>query len=200
FGLERRDLVAGRSLRGGCAQPHANQHDRGDDREQQHAQGEHCCGDFAAVELGESVEIGVEMMQAGNLAQHPAISGMSDGPCAAGAVLLPPTNHWDFTHKRNRAERVQTVNAGDDGRVLQAGLGIQVVASRNGSALRTSSSRLMRLSATEKARSAWLMAGATTSLSRAEPAVAGGSPGSSMVPAARRMSSVVMRRRSRANS
>ena len=75
------------------------------------------------------------------------------GPCAAGALLLPPTNHWDFTHKRNRAERVQTVNAGDGGGVWQAGLGIQVVASCNGSALRTSSSRLMRLSATEKARS-----------------------------------------------
>src|ERR1051326_6214483 len=45
------------------------------------------------------------------------------GPCAAGALLLPPTNHWDFTHKRNRAERVQTVNAGDGSGVLQAGLG-----------------------------------------------------------------------------
>ena len=43
------------------------------------------------------------------------------GPCAAGAVLLPPTNHWDFTHKRNRAERVQTVNGGDGGEVLPQG-------------------------------------------------------------------------------
>src|SRR5438045_8914690 len=96
------------------------------------------------------------------------------GPCAAGALLLPPTNHWDFTHKRNRAERVQTVNTGDGGGVLQAGLGIQVVASRNGWALRTSSSRLMRLSATEKARSAWPTAGIHTTLDRTETAVARG--------------------------
>src|SRR5207253_1269918 len=42
------------------------------------------------------------------------------------------TNHWDFTHKGNRAERVQTVNAGDGGRVLQAGLEIQVLNSSPG--------------------------------------------------------------------
>ncbi len=146
LGLERHDLVAERGV-GRCrAQPRAHQHDGRDDREQQHAEGQRHGDDVAAIELREGVEIDVEDAGCGASrrrrsrasrrrrririaadercapARRPDYSGISDVPLRSRCPLLPPTNHWDFTHKRNRAERVQIVNAGDGGEVLQAGL------------------------------------------------------------------------------
>ena len=89
-----------------------------------------------------------------------------DVPLRRRCRLYRLTNHWDITLKENRAERVQIVNAGDGGEVLR-GVGRsaserQVGQSPSGSAFRTSSSRLMRLSAVENARSACPTAGITT--------------------------------------
>ena len=56
----RERLVGGRG-----AQPRAHQHDRGDDGEQQHAEGERDGGEIVAAEFGERIEIAVEVLQAG---------------------------------------------------------------------------------------------------------------------------------------
>ena len=95
-------------------------------------------------------------MSAASPAVARIVSGMPDCPCAGGDPPLPPANHWDFTRNENRAERVQTVNGGDGGAVLRRAAGRSASSDRprSGSARRTSSSRLMRLSAAENARSA----------------------------------------------
>ena len=100
----------------------------GDDREQQHAERQRHGDNVAAIDIGEGVEIDVEMILRRAVARRwrrsiaAILPACPDVPLRSRRPLLPPTNHWDFTHKRNRAERVQIVNAGDGGEVLQAGL------------------------------------------------------------------------------